>query len=133
MPRRKKQLNLTDVDDALIEKLCNRIERGHPKVATLKSLGINYASFSTWLKKGESGTDPTAVKLYNAYKIAVQKSIKVLETAIEERPTKKIVNKDENGVVTGITEIWDVRSLNLVRSFRPVSYTHLTLPTICSV
>ena len=44
----------------------------------------------------------------------------------QDRPTKRIVNKDENDVVTGVTEIWDVRSLNLVRSFRLEELAELT-------
>lgn len=115
---REHGIKLTEVDDDMIDDLCDLIEEGHPKVKSLKSLGINYTSFQRWLKKGEAGTHPRASYLLERYTEAVQKSIKSLEQEIEERPTRRVVNKDADGNVTSETEIWDVRSLNLIRTFR---------------
>lgn len=119
MSERKKSVTLNDIDADFIEKLCARIARGTAKTTVLKSMGVNYNSFSAWLKKGQNGTHPNAVMLFEKYREAVQVSIGNLERQIKTRPTKKIVKKDpKTKEVKEIVEIWDVKSLSTARTHK---------------
>ena len=44
-----------------------------------------------------------------------------------------VIHYQNPKIVVGAIPVWEGRFLLCKRSIEPVSYTHLTLPTICSV
>eukprot|EP00969_Alexandrium_andersonii_P326443 14423780-Alexandrium_andersonii.AAC.1 len=53
------------------------------------------------------------------------------EMCIRDRPMRRCIAWQERSGITWLVHAWS--GLWLLGSVAPVSYTHLTLPTICSV
>ena len=76
-----------------------------------------------------------------AYLVFNVLTVAVVQSQIKNLPPEAICEEIENGLVDNLhcSKIWDVESTNATvaalakRGLKAVSYTHLTLPTICSV
>ena len=66
----------------------------------------------------------------------MQKNLVIVESPAKAKTIEKFLGKDFK-VLSSYGHIRDLKkkefSIDVEKNFTPVSYTHLTLPTICSV
>ena len=110
------------------EELANLVER---RDKTSTAYGMETSAEKNKLMTNNTSCINTEIKV-NRQKLETVTSFKYLGSVITDEGSKPAILSriaQTTPALTRLKQVWNDRSISLISKIRPVSYTHLTLPT----